>query len=103
MALYYLPMVQVPVVRSFTDAAVLQNAVSSLMYDSAMLELTKVSVVIAVIFLLWSANIWIYAIKYSRNISMKHAAITVMLPIIVYIIYVLFMTFAGFSALGGFK
>lgn len=103
MALYYLPQVQVPVVRSFTDAAVLQNAVSSLMHDSAMLELTKVSVVIAVIFLLWSANIWIYGIKYARNISIKHAAITVMVPIIIYIIYTLFMTFAGFSALGGFK
>ena len=70
------------------------------MHDPAMLELTKVSAVIAVIFLLWSANIWIYAIKYARNLSIKHAAITVLLPIIIYIIYTLFMTFVGFSGPG---
>jgi hypothetical protein len=103
MAVYYLPMVQVPVVRSFTDPAVIQKAVSSLMLDPAMLELTKVSVVISIIFLFWSANIWIYALKYARNLSMKNAAITVLLPILIYIIYTLFMTFVGISALGGFK
>jgi hypothetical protein len=102
MGLYYLPMVQVPVVRSFTDPTVIQNAVSGLMHDPAMLELTKVSVLIAVIFLLWSANIWIYAIKYARNLSVKHAAISVLLPIIIYIIYTLVMTFVGFSAFGGY-
>jgi len=102
MAVYYLPMVQVPVVRSFTDPVVIQKAVSSLMHDPAMLELTKVSAVIAIIFLLWSANIWIYALKYARNLSIKHAAVTILLPIIIYIIYTLFMTFIGFSALGGY-
>jgi hypothetical protein len=102
MALYYLPMVQVPIVTSFTDPAVIQNAVTSLMHDSAMVEFTKVSAVIAVIFLLWSANIWIYAIKYARNLTLKHAAITILLPVIIYIIYSLFMTFVGVSALGGY-
>ena len=65
------------------------------MNDPAMLELTKVSVVIGVIFLLWSANIWIYAIKYSRNLSVKHAAITILLPILIYIIYTLFTDICG--------
>jgi hypothetical protein len=102
MGVYYLPMVQVPVVRSFTDPAVIQNAVSSLMLDPAMLELTKVSTVIGIIFLLWSANIWIYAIKYARNLSMKHAAITVLLPVVIYIIYTMFTTFVGVSAPGGY-
>jgi len=102
MAVYYLPMVQIPVVNSFTDPAVIQNAVTRLMHDSAMMEFTKVSAVIAIIFLIWSANIWIYAIKYSRNLTIKHAAITILLPIIIYIIYTLFMTFVGFSAPGGY-
>lgn len=103
MAVYYLPMVQVPAVRSFQDPAVIQHAVSSLMNDPAMLELTKISTVIAIIFLIWSANIWIYALKYARNLSVKHASMTVLLPILIYSIYTLFMTFVGFSALGGFK
>ncbi len=102
MAVYYLPMVQVPVVRSFTDPVVIQNAVSSLMHDPAMLELTKVSAIIGIIFLIWSANIWIYAINYARNLSMKHAVITVLLPVTIFIIYTLFITFVGVSAPGGY-
>lgn len=102
MAVYYLPMVQVPVVNSFTDPVAIQNAVTRLMHDSAMMEFTKVSTVIAIIFLIWSASIWIYAIKYARNLSIKHAAVTVLLPVIIYIIYTLFMTFVGVSAPGGY-
>jgi hypothetical protein len=102
MAVYYLPMVQVPVISSLQDPVVIQNAVTRLMHDPAMLELTKVSAVIAVIFLLWSANIWIYAVKYARNLSTKNAAITVLLPVIIYVIYTLFMTFVGFPGPGGY-
>ena len=102
MAVYYLPMIQVPVVNSFQDPVIIQNAVSHLMHDSAMIEFTKVSAVIAIIFLIWSASIWIHAIKYARNLSIKHAAVTVLLPVIVYIIYTLFMTFVGVSAPGGY-
>jgi hypothetical protein len=102
MSIYYLPMVQVPVVSSFQDPVVVQNAVSHLVHNPAMLELTKVSAVIAIIFLLWSANIWIYAIRYARNLSIKDAAITILFPVIVYIIYTLFMTFVGFPAPGGY-
>ncbi len=102
MAVYYLPMVQVPVVNSFQDPGVIQNAVSHLMHDSAMMEFTKVSAVIAIIFLMWSASIWIHAIKYARNLSIKNAAITILLPVIIYIIYTLFMTFMGFSTPGGY-
>ncbi len=102
MAVYYLPMVKVPVVNSFTDPVVIQNAVTRMMHDSAMMEFTKVSAIIAIIFLIWSANIWIYAIKYSRNLTIKHAAITILIPVIIYIVYTLFMTFVGFSAPGGY-
>jgi hypothetical protein len=103
MAVYYIPMVQVPVVRSLTDPVAIQNAVLQLMHDPAMLELTKVSAVIGIIFLLWSANIWIYAIKSGRNLSMKYAAVSVLLPVIIFIIYSLFTNFVGFPAPGGYK
>jgi hypothetical protein len=101
-AIYYLPMVRVPVLRSFQDPALVQNAVTQLMRDPAMLELTKVSAVIAIIFLLWSANIWIFGLKYARNLTIKNAVIVVLVPVIIYIFYTLFMVFVGFPLPGGY-
>ncbi|HVP94413.1 MAG TPA: Yip1 family protein [Methanoregulaceae archaeon] len=92
-AFYYLPMVKVPEIKSLTDPVLLQNAVTRLMNDPAMLELTRISVVIGVIFVLWSANIWIYGIKYARSLSFRDAAITILVPVIIYIVYTLVMTF----------
>ncbi len=99
-AWYYLPMVQVPVIRSLTDPVLIQNAVTRLMTDPAMVELTRISAVIGVIFVLWSAHIWIHGIRYARNLSFRDAALTILVPIIIYIIYTLFMTFVGLSAFG---
>jgi hypothetical protein len=95
-ALYYLPMVKVPVIKSLTDPTLIQGAITHLMNDPAMLELTRISAVIGVIFILWSASIWIHGIKHARNLSFRDAAITVLIPVLIYIIYTLFMTFAGF-------
>jgi hypothetical protein len=95
-AIYYVPMVQVPVIKSLTDPVALQNAITRLMHDPAMLELTRISAVIAVIFILWSANIWIFAIRYSRNLTQRNAAITILVPVVIYIMYTLFMAFVGF-------
>jgi len=47
----------------------------------------KIATVIGLIFLLWSANIWVFAISYARNISVKNAAITVGLPVLLYMLY----------------
>ncbi len=94
-ALYYLPMVNVPVIKSLTDPALLQATITRLMNDPAMLELTRISAVIGVIFILWSANIWIHGIKHARNLSLRDAAITILIPVIIYIIYTLFVTFVG--------
>jgi hypothetical protein len=49
----------------------------------------KIATVIGLIFLLWSANIWVFALSYSRNISVKNAAIIIGLPVLLYILYVL--------------
>ncbi|HTY15368.1 MAG TPA: YIP1 family protein [Methanoregulaceae archaeon] len=94
---YYLPMVKVPVIKSLTDPTLIQAAVTHLMNDPAMLELTRISAVIGVIFILWSANIWIHGIKHARNLSFRDAAITILIPVLIYIIYTLFMTFIGLS------
>jgi hypothetical protein len=94
-ALYYLPMVNVPVIKSITDPTLLQGAITHLMNDPAMLELTRISAVIGVIFILWSASIWVHGIKHARNLSLRDAAITILIPVMIYIIYTLFMTFVG--------
>ena len=98
--LYYLPMVQVPVIKSLTDPALIQGAVTRLMVDPAMVELTRISAVIGVIFLLWSASIWIHGMKHARSLSFRDAAITILIPVMIYIIYTLFMTFIGFPLPG---
>ena len=45
---------------------------------SPMHPLTLAATIIQILFLLWSANIWIFGIKHARNLSTKHAIITVL-------------------------
>ncbi|MFA0823217.1 MAG: YIP1 family protein [Methanomethylovorans sp.] len=45
--------------------------------------------IISIILSLWSANIWVFAMIHSRNLSVKNALITVGVPIIIYLIYML--------------
>lgn len=53
----------------------------------------QASVVIGVIFLLWSANIWIFGLIHSRGISTKNAILTVGIPVGLYILYTLYSSF----------
>ncbi|MDK2892208.1 YIP1 family protein [Methanohalophilus sp.] len=43
--------------------------------------------VVGMIFMLWSANIWIFGIKHARSLSTKNAVITVGAPVALYLIY----------------
>lgn len=45
--------------------------------------------IISIILSLWSANIWVFAMIHSRNLSVKNALITVGVPMIIYLIYML--------------
>ncbi len=54
----------------------------TLMQDPA----TQVSTIIGIPFLLWSANICIFAVKHARNLSTRNALITVGVPVGLYII-----------------
>ncbi|MFA5237633.1 MAG: Yip1 family protein [Methanoregula sp.] len=88
-ALEYLPRVAVPHLTSaaLENPQMIQDATTALMQDPAMLEFTQISAVISIVFLLWSANIWIFGIQQARNISMRDAAICVGLPVILLIVF----------------
>ncbi|MGB2842479.1 MAG: YIP1 family protein [Halobacteriota archaeon] len=71
---------QIPVV---TDPAKMTEALEPLM-KSPMMQL---STVIGILFMLWSANIWIFGLKHARNLTTKNALITVAIPMAVYVLY----------------
>jgi hypothetical protein len=98
--LYYLPMVQVSPVRSLTDPTAVQAAVTQMMANPVMRELTQISTVIAIIFLLWSANIWIFGMKHARSLTTKNAMIAVLIPVTIYCIYSLYTAFIGIPFTG---
>jgi len=79
---YYLPGIQVTPVRDVLD---IQSATLALTHSTVFL----VTGVIGIIFLAWSASIWIFALRYSRELTPKNAAITVGIPVLISIIITL--------------
>jgi hypothetical protein len=61
---------------------------TAFMHDPAMLELTQITSLIAIVFLLWSANIWIFGVKHARRLSMRDAAICGAVPVVAYVLYI---------------
>lgn len=53
----------------------------------------KIASAIGIIFTLWSANIWIFGIMYSRNLSLKNAIITVGIPVGLSVLYTILTVF----------
>jgi hypothetical protein len=100
-ALYYVPMIQAPVLTSFSDPAAIQRAMEGVLQDPAFREFTLISTAISIIFLAWSANLWIFAMQHARSLPLRQAAITVLVPVIIYVVYVLFMALNGIRLLGG--
>jgi hypothetical protein len=101
LALYYIPMVEIPVLGSISDPTAIQMAVTQLLQDPAFTTYRIISTIISIIFLLWSANLWIFGMKYARNLSVKHAALTVIVPVVIYLIIILVSTFSGIQIPGG--
>lgn len=101
LSFYYLPMVSVPVIRSIQDPTAIQAATTQLMSDPAMMEFTRVSTIISLIFLIWTANIWIFGMKHARELRLKHAVLTVAIPVLIYISYMIYTIFSGISVPGG--
>jgi hypothetical protein len=89
LSLYYIPLVKVPVLTSLTDPTVITKATAQLLNDPAMREYLQVTGLVTIIFLIWSANIWIFGMKHARELSLRNAAITVGIPVVIWIIYTL--------------
>ncbi len=91
-ALIYVPQIAIPRITSATlqDPVLLEQAVKALMHDPAMIELTQVSTLVSIVFLLWSANIWIFGLHHARGLSMRDAALCVGIPVVLYILYMIY-------------
>ena len=89
-AFMYIPKVVVPEISAaaMQDPQAIQDAVKALMHDPAMMVMTQVIAVISIVFFLWSANNWIFGMKYARNLSMRDAAICVGLWVILYVLFI---------------
>nr|QNO42390.1 hypothetical protein LFOPHFOE_00030 [Methanosarcinales archaeon ANME-2c ERB4] len=53
----------------------------------------QASAVLGIFLMLWSANIWIFAIKHARNLSTRNALITVGVPVGIYLLYSISMMY----------
>ena len=89
----YIPRVKVPTLTAagIQDPQLIQEATRALMHDPAMMALTQITSVVSIIFLLLSANIWIFGLKHARMLSLRDAAISVGVPVVGYSIYILYM------------
>jgi len=72
--------VQIPTI---TDPTEIREVISPLMKSPMMLF----SSVISILFMLWSANIWVFGLKHAMNLSTRNALITVAIPVVVYILF----------------
>jgi hypothetical protein len=91
-AIEYVPRISVPTISAaaLQDPVLLEQTMKAFMHDPAMLELTQISSLIAIVFLLWSANIWIFGIKHARQISPRDAALCVGIPVVAYVLYMIY-------------
>jgi hypothetical protein len=91
-AIQYIPKVIVPEITSAAtqDPQLIQEAAKNLMHDPAMMEMTQIISIISIVFLLWSANIWIFGMRNARQLSERDAALCVGIPVVVYILYIIY-------------
>jgi len=91
-AFEYVPKIVVPQMTAamMQDPVVAQATMKALMSDPAMLELTQVTSIITIVFLLWSANIWIAGVQHARKVSTRDAALCVGIPVVLYCAYLVF-------------
>lgn len=91
-AFEYVPRIVVPRITTAMaqDPVMMQEAVKILLHDPAMVELTQITTLITIVFLLWSANIWIFGIRHARNLSPRDAALCVGIPVVGYVLYMIY-------------
>jgi len=91
-AIQYIPRVIVPEITTAAsqDTQLIQDAVKALMHDPAMMEMTQIISIISIVFLLWSANIWILGMRNARQLSERDSALCVGIPVVVYILTMIY-------------
>lgn len=91
-AIQYIPKVIVPEITTAAseDPQVIMDATKALMHDPAMMEMTQIISIISIVFLLWSANIWIFGMRNARQLSERDSALCVGIPVVIYILYMIY-------------
>ncbi|MFZ1126661.1 YIP1 family protein [Methanoregula sp.] len=86
----YIPLISVPQIapESLKNPQAILGATKTLMSDPTMIQFSRITMAVSIIFLLWSAYCWIYGMKHARQLTLRNAAICVAVPVILYIIYV---------------
>jgi len=78
----FITTVQIPAITT-TDPTKIKEVIAPLMKSPMMM----LSSAVGMLFMLWSANIWVFGLKHARNLSTKNALITVAIPVAAYILY----------------
>jgi len=88
-AVLYIPRITVPTLTkaALEDPAMIEQVTKAFMHDPAMMELTQITTLVSIVFMLWSAHIWIFGIKHARGLSPRDAAICVGIPVVLYVLY----------------
>jgi len=90
-ALVYIPRITLPQLsqESLKDPQAVLNATRIFMTDPTVVQFTRITMVISILFLLWSAYCWINSMKHARQMTLKNATICVGAPVFLYILYLL--------------
>ena len=88
-AVIYIPRITVPTLTkaALEDPAMIEQVTKAFMHDPAMMMLTQITTLVSIVFMLWSAHIWIFGMKHARGLSPRDAAICVGVPIVLYVLY----------------
>lgn len=91
-AMEYIPRIHIPQLSGAAaqNPDLITEAVNALTRDPAMMELRQISMIISIVFLLWSANIWIFGMQHARKLSPRDAALCVGIPVVAYILYTVY-------------
>jgi hypothetical protein len=88
-AIIYIPKITVPTVTlaQLQDPGMAEQVTKAFMHDPVMMELTQITTLVSIVFMLWSAHIWIFGMKHARGLSPRDAAICVGIPVVLYVLY----------------
>ena len=100
LSLFYIPLIKVPMISSLNDPSAITRGIAQIYADPAMREFAQVSGIVSIIFLIWSANIWIFGMKHARELSTRNATTTVGVPVLILIIYTIATAFFGLGLPG---